>query len=673
MSKLTDNLGDSFVETADLDADQSGEQNAAATDTVEQNAAALDAEGLDATVIDTVEQNAAASNTEDADTAVADTDEQAATASETGEQDTATADTDEQNTSAAVVSDPTLLQIADILTEFSDTRSRWTDQETLAEPEIDPEIQAFHEFIKSLELEQAASELQEPFDQYDETVEFIGQSGQLVDQFGNTIDGSDEQLAQNLQDTAAILADDQYQSGTGYPAGPDARSVKPSDAEYSRLKAWRAERYGGSNRRLERGARRQADTTSQQAYPYRQSLEPAPIASASSYDSDPTLYESSVASARPASMLRQSTVDQQALPGRKPISRRAFIGATALAGTALVAGTLFVLNRISALGWFDPNNPDSSFGLPNLGEFRLDEFIAPGQKYARGLWLDSKKLLFGQLGETQQLRAAAGQNHAILDEADFFSSDESIATVDTFGLVTAQGFGSCEVGVGAGEHIITCKVQVAERWAALTFDDGPMESTRVLLDGLRERGVQVTFFVVGNMAEGKPDILQQMLTDGHEIGNHTYNHQGSPDVLENQLSRTDEIVRNATGFTPTMMRPPGGFIYDITKNCGKSVIMWSVDPKDWLHRDTDVDFENVMSGRYSGSIILLHDIYSPSVEAGLWVIDAMTAEGYAFVTVGELLNHPLAGEVYYEGPETPRAIKWMNDAWAAEIQPTLLN
>ena len=621
--RLTENLDDSSLETTDLDVDQAGEQNAEASET----------EGLEATVIDTGMQSAA----------------------------------------AADMSDPTLLKIADILTEFSETRSRWTDQETPEEPEIDPEIQAFHEFIKSLELEQAATELQEPFDQYNETVEFIGQSGQLVDQFGNIIDGSDELLAQNLQDTAATLTDDQYQPDTGYPAGPDARSGKPSDAEYSRLKAWRAERYGSSNKRLERGAKRQADLTNQQAYPYRQSLEPEPIASVSSYDSDPSLYESSVASARPASMLRQSTVDQQTLSGRKPISRRAFIGATALAGTALVAGTLFVLNRISALGWFDPNNPDSSFGLPNLGEFRLDEFIAPGQKYARGLWLDSKKLLFGQLGETQQLRAAAGQNHAILDEADFFSSDESIATVDAFGLVTAQGFGSCEVGVGAGEHIITCKVQVAERWAALTFDDGPMESTRVLLDGLRERGVQVTFFVVGNMAESKTDILQQMLADGHEIGNHTYNHQGSPDVLENQLSRTDEIIRNATGFTPTMMRPPGGFIYDITKNCGKSVIMWSVDPKDWLHRDTDVDFENVMSGRYSGSIILLHDIYSPSVEAGLWVVDAMTAEGYAFVTVSELLNHPLAGEIYYEGPETPRAIKWMNDVWASEIQPTLLN
>ncbi|MCL2632326.1 MAG: polysaccharide deacetylase family protein, partial [Coriobacteriia bacterium] len=349
---------------------------------------------------------------------------------------------------------------------------------------------------------------------------------------------------------------------------------------------------------------------------------------------------------------------------QKSISRRAF---SALAGTATLAaagaGVAFFLRKMGYIS----STTDIRSRMPGFFRQRLAGYHFPELRYAHGVYLDTSRVLLGQIGETVQIRTAVGSsrgdNHLILEEADYFSTNNAIATVDSFGNVTAQGFGICEIGVGLGNYLKYCQVQVASKWAAITFDDGPVHTTRRLLDGMRERGAHSTFFVLGNQAEGKADILQQMVADGNEIGNHTYSHNGSDSVLASQLSRTDDIIREATGRETYLMRPPEGVIYNAMYSCGKPIIYWSVDPQDWLVRNAETVYDRLMRDVYSGCVVCMHDLYETSVDAALRAMDTFIDQGYVFVTISELLGNPMPGTIYYDGDSTPRTIKYRNHQW----------
>jgi peptidoglycan/xylan/chitin deacetylase (PgdA/CDA1 family) len=192
---------------------------------------------------------------------------------------------------------------------------------------------------------------------------------------------------------------------------------------------------------------------------------------------------------------------------------------------------------------------------------------------------------------------------------------------------------------------------------ALTFDDGPGRYTNKLLKAMEKRGVRATFFVVGQMAKPRTAMLKRMARDGNEIANHTYAHNGTANALMGALKKTDAVVKKAIGKKTTIMRPPGGAINDVTRKCGKPIILWSVDPKDWRDRNSDTVYNRVMSGTKSGGIILLHDIHPTSVNAAIRIMKSLEKKGYAFVTVSELLGDPQAGKVYNKGPKKVRTMK----------------
>lgn len=111
---------------------------------------------------------------------------------------------------------------------------------------------------------------------------------------------------------------------------------------------------------------------------------------------------------------------------------------------------------------------------------------------------------------------------------------------------------------------------------ALTFDDGPHPSyTKKLLDGLKERGVKATFFVVGENIPGREDIIRQMWEDGHLIGNHTYNHEDiskmTPEKACEELTKTSELVKEITGEGTAYVRPPFGN-WDDSLDCTMTMI-----------------------------------------------------------------------------------------------------
>jgi peptidoglycan/xylan/chitin deacetylase (PgdA/CDA1 family) len=237
------------------------------------------------------------------------------------------------------------------------------------------------------------------------------------------------------------------------------------------------------------------------------------------------------------------------------------------------------------------------------------------------------------------------------------SSNKSVATVTDKGVVKAKKWGRCTITVSAGGKKAKCKVTVAKKWVALTFDDGPGKYTNKLLKAMKKQGVRATFFIVGQAANSRTSLLKKAANGGNEIGNHTYAHNGSASVLKDALKKTDNVVKRAIGHKTALMRPPGGAINGATRSCGKPIIMWSVDPKDWRDRNAQTVYDRVMNSTRSGSIVLLHDIHPTSVDAAIKIMKSLKGKGYAFVTVSELLGNPKANKVYNKGSKKVRTMK----------------
>lgn len=180
-----------------------------------------------------------------------------------------------------------------------------------------------------------------------------------------------------------------------------------------------------------------------------------------------------------------------------------------------------------------------------------------------------------------------------------------------------------------------------EKMLALTFDDGPDGNTHALLDALDKYEANATFFVLGQKVAGGEGVLQRMIREGHEIGNHSWNHPDlrklSPQHIHSQIADTQNAIKLATGVTPTQMRPPYGAINSVVEDAvqsqGLHVAMWSVDTNDWRDRDPELLYQRIMSGAGDGKIILLHDIHPASVRAAIRAIPDLKAQGYQLVTI----------------------------------------
>lgn len=182
-----------------------------------------------------------------------------------------------------------------------------------------------------------------------------------------------------------------------------------------------------------------------------------------------------------------------------------------------------------------------------------------------------------------------------------------------------------------------------EKVVALTFDDGPgYKTTMTLLDGLRERNVHATFFLLGEKIEERREVVETMNEDGHLIGNHTYDHVQldaiNVECAKDEIVKTNEIIKEITGEYPTYIRPPYGcWNMELEDAINLTPVLWTLDTSDWNTRDVERIVNYVVEEVESGDIILMHDIYDTSVAAALEIVDRLQAKGYVFVTVDELL------------------------------------
>lgn len=177
---------------------------------------------------------------------------------------------------------------------------------------------------------------------------------------------------------------------------------------------------------------------------------------------------------------------------------------------------------------------------------------------------------------------------------------------------------------------------------ALTFDDGPGEYTQELLDCLEENNAHATFFMLGQNVSVYPDAPKRMLEIGCEIGSHSWDHTQLTtidlDAVAKQFSDTDNALIEACGQAASVARAPyGDGNTDIYNTVAKPFFMWSLDTEDWRLMDADADYNAVMNGDLTdGSIILMHDIHQPSVQAAIRFIPELVARGYKLVTVSEM-------------------------------------
>lgn len=201
------------------------------------------------------------------------------------------------------------------------------------------------------------------------------------------------------------------------------------------------------------------------------------------------------------------------------------------------------------------------------------------------------------------------------------------------------------VPVDAGQITVKTEEQQTEKpKLALTFDDGPSrEHTSKLLDGLKERGVKATFFLIGaNLEkEGNAEIVKRMYEEGHLIGNHTYHHVDlsklGEEEAETELKMTDAAIEKMIGQKTEFIRPPFGAMPKSGEDPEKLYVKWTVDSRDWVTKNVGEIVREVTKDTEDGDIILMHDCYGESVEAALKIIDIMEEKGYEFVTADELL------------------------------------
>lgn len=194
--------------------------------------------------------------------------------------------------------------------------------------------------------------------------------------------------------------------------------------------------------------------------------------------------------------------------------------------------------------------------------------------------------------------------------------------------------------------------EMDENYCALTFDDGPSPyTTPRLLDLLASYGIPATFFMVGRNAEHHPELVRRIEAEGHEVANHSYSHPNlrklSYERKRAEIASTDAILRNI-GVTPRFMRPPYGAYDEATENIardlGLSIVLWSVDSKDWKRLPASyMDLPTTQGFVYPQGemrgVFLFHDIHERTVNDLPRIVSQLASAGCRrFVTMSEYMD-----------------------------------
>ena len=190
--------------------------------------------------------------------------------------------------------------------------------------------------------------------------------------------------------------------------------------------------------------------------------------------------------------------------------------------------------------------------------------------------------------------------------------------------------------------------QVKEKIIALTFDDGPNEEfTSKVLSLLREYNAKANFFCIGENVKKNPEVLKEIVKNGHLIGNHSYSHKnsfgflGTKKVIE-ELKSTNKIIEEKTNLKVNFFRPPFGVT---NPNIAKAVqklnlytFGWSIRSLDTIAKDSDKVCQKIISKMNNGDILLMHDSSELSVQVLEKLLQYFDQNHIKTITLDKLFN-----------------------------------
>ncbi|MCY9782819.1 polysaccharide deacetylase family protein [Nocardiopsis sp. EMB25] len=207
--------------------------------------------------------------------------------------------------------------------------------------------------------------------------------------------------------------------------------------------------------------------------------------------------------------------------------------------------------------------------------------------------------------------------------------------------------------VVAGDEDVDCRAKRV-RCVALTFDDGPADTTAPLLDLLAEEEVTATFFLNADPALTRPLDYRRAYAAGHEIASHNDQHEHMPDMpeadLPGQVAAVSAIVSRHTGHTVRLFRPPFGDsspeVLGEIGDQGMAQVLWNLDSEDWTGLAPDEIADRVVEAAERDSVVLLHDTLPPTVAAVPEIIERLREDGFVFATASQVIGDPEPGESY---------------------------
>lgn len=190
---------------------------------------------------------------------------------------------------------------------------------------------------------------------------------------------------------------------------------------------------------------------------------------------------------------------------------------------------------------------------------------------------------------------------------------------------------------------------------AMTLDDGPSSLTPGFLDVLRDEQSAASFYMLGRNAQGYPDTVARVAAEGHEVGNHTWDHPYLTELtdaqVQAQLGDTRALLQGLSGQPVSTFRPPGGYIDDhVLELAGQPAIMWSVDTRDWAGPDDESLARYTIDTPKRGSIVLMHDIQQGSARVFGQVVAGLRDRGLVLVTIDELFGGSVPAGMVRHGP-----------------------
>ncbi|MDO8147772.1 polysaccharide deacetylase family protein [Isoptericola sp. b515] len=248
------------------------------------------------------------------------------------------------------------------------------------------------------------------------------------------------------------------------------------------------------------------------------------------------------------------------------------------------------------------------------------------------------------------LDTAVSDAEAMLDAGvDAVDPDEAVRLRDTL-LETSTSLWrtrldqiTAERRAAARAEGVDCRV---DKCVALTFDDGPVAQTERLLQILDRKDAPATFFMVGDNVARNPQIARAVADAGHLVANHSWSHPQLTTLddaeVREELRSTSDAIREATGSTPFLLRPPygdvDGRVRTLATRSGLDVMTWNLDTLDWQTRDAKETRRRVREQVEPGSNVLLHDIHATSVDAVGKIIKDLRDEDYVLVTADLLVD-----------------------------------